>query len=733
IVMLERIGRRLESGTSLQTTFAEPGAAENPRFGAQTSFRDLAFIFFKHKWSVLAIVLTSMFGLLFWMYFVREESYDVTAKILVKIGQEQTSSSSVSIAPILITGERSQDVNSEVDVLTSADLLDPLVAYFRLDRPSPPKPLPDMLLPRVRYEIRQEIKGLRDWWTEKAMGMGLRERLTPRERATAALRKMLHVAAERNSNILSVHLTTPQREDAGVILNKLLELYEAFRLKLYVGQDTAGFFRGEMDKSGGALSAAERDLRAFENAWDISAIETQKEVLLGQIAAAQAALKNVEIDFNENSAKLARAETEMKAPEPNFAAIGTFEPQSFLASLLQQMAELQKERAALRMTELDSGDRVRNNRDQFALLMNLAVTNLRSSVAHKRSQFEARKQILEDLETRIRGLQDKEAEWNGLKRKSKIFEDNYLNYGKRLEEASATSTMEKKHMGNVAIVEHATDPIEPIGMPKTRILGLCFVLSLFAALAWVAVAEFLDHRVYTREVVERHLSAPVFEVLPDLTRSRVRFGRRKLTWPENSFSRTASALVNAVGERGHCVFVSSANRGGGTTTATLGVAEQLSTMFGLRTLVVELDHRRPVLLNRFKLDPEKTIDAFVTGRLTPLECVQKNGASMSFLPALVAPAGNQVTPGALRKLLAGVQPNFDFVLVDSPPILDPGSSVIPTLPGKLLLVVEAGRTRYEMLDRVHRELSPENVDIAGAILNKQRRFIPSWAYRWFVQ
>ncbi len=733
LVMLEKIWRRIESGGSDRPAFDGPGSAHNERGLWQTSPRDLALAFFKHQWSVLFIVLTSMFGLLFWMYCIREESYDVTAKILVRIGQEQTSSSTLSTSPILITGERSQDVNSEVDILTSADLLDPLVTYFRLDQPSPPKPVPEKPLPRVRYQVRRITGKVRDWWTEQAIGLGLRERLTPRERAIEALRKMLAVNAERNSNVLAVHLTTVQREDAARVLNKLLELYQGFRLKLYADQDTAGFFRGELNRSAGNLSGAERNLRAFENAWDISALEPQKEVLLDQIASAQSAVKNLEIDFNDTATKSARAEAEMKSPEPDFAAIGAFEPQSFIGSLLQQMAELQKEREALRMTELDSGDRVRNNRNQFALLMNLAATNLRSALAQKRSQLDARKQILESLQAKIRALQDKESEWNALKRKSKIFEDNYMTYGKRLEEASATSTMEKKHIGNVAIVEHATDPAEPVGMPKTRMLALCFVLSIFAALTWIGIAEFLDHRVYTPEAVESLLSVPVFEVVPERKRRSFPFRARELAWPGNSFRKTASALANSGGERGRCVFVASANRGGGSTTAALGVAEQLTEMFGLSTLVVELGHRRPVLLKKFKLDPDRTIDAFVAGRLTPGECVQKNGASMSFLPATISPDGNRVTPGLLRNLLEGVQRDFDFVLVDSPPLLDSDSPALPSAIGKLLLIVEAGRTRSETLDRVRRASTPESMPLAGAILNKHRRLIPAWAYRCFVQ
>ena len=113
---------------------------------------------------------------------------------------------------------------------------------------------------------------------------GLKESLTPRQKALAQFRSALVVTPERNSNILTVHLFVGQREYGAPLLNRLLELYETFRLKSYRGAGASGFFHDEADRSAAALKSAEEALRQFENQWNLSAIQKQKEVLLEQIA-----------------------------------------------------------------------------------------------------------------------------------------------------------------------------------------------------------------------------------------------------------------------------------------------------------------------------------------------------------------------------------------------------------------------------------------------------------------
>jgi uncharacterized protein involved in exopolysaccharide biosynthesis len=697
----------------------------------QTSFRDLLVIVFKHKWSALTIVTAGMFGVLFWMFFIRQDKFDTTAKILVKIGHEQANSSTLSRPAVMITGDRSQDVNSEVGILLSNDLLDALITHFNLDKPAPPKPPPPKLLPRIRYEVRKTVALVRAWKNQWMIALGLKEPLSPREETLAQLRQAVLVTPERNSNVITVHLFVEQREYGAELLNKLLDLYQVFRLKLYKEHGTPEFFRAEADRTFADLRQAEEQLRAFEAHWNISAIQKQKEVLLEQIASEQSARNSVQIEVRDVAAKLARAEQERGAPEPDVGSIGSFQANTFPEALLQQLAALQAERERLRLTELESSPLIRNNREQFRLALQMVAAHLRSVLADKQSNFERRAQLVAGLQNQVRSLQDKEGQWSALKRNIRMLEESYQGYQKRYDETAATAVMEQRNIGNVAVIEHAVNPVVPSGMSKVRILGLAALLCLFAAAAWMGIAEFLDHRVYTVAAVEQHLEAPVLEVIPAV-KGRRWFFRRALPDAGSAYRKAAWALVNRMpAAPARAILFSSSAHGEGTTSAVLAVAEHLSRRDGLRTLVVEVDRRSPAYVKRFSLDPAKTVDSYAAGQITALECVQQNGSGVSFVPTTGVSNGH-LGMAHFRKLLEEVRPNFDVVLFDGPPVFDADTITVASLVKKVVLVVESGRTRYEMLERAKAELAGENVEIVGAILNKQKYFIPGWVYRWVI-
>ena len=107
--------------------------------------------------------------------------------------------------------------------------------------------------------------------------------------------------------------------------------------------------------------------------------------------------------------------------------------------------------------------------------------------------------------------------WLDLKRKVQEFEEDYAFYRRKLEESSAsTALMEREQTSNVSIIQQAMDPVQPAGMRKTLLLAIGLVVSLCAALVFVSIAEFFDHRIYRREDLERVLNVSVMGVVPAL-------------------------------------------------------------------------------------------------------------------------------------------------------------------------------------------------------------------------
>jgi Mrp family chromosome partitioning ATPase len=199
-----------------------------------------------------------------------------------------------------------------------------------------------------------------------------------------------------------------------------------------------------------------------------------------------------------------------------------------------------------------------------------------------------------------------------------------------------------------------------------------------------------------------------------------------------SYRRAGFALARWAGtHRGRALLVTSARAGEGTTTTLLQIAARLQREHGLRPVVVELPRARPDLTGRFGLNEEQTLEAALAGRRPAIECVQTTASGLAVIPAGMATG--LASAGELQRVLTELD-GYDLVLVDAPPVLGMADTIIAgSVVPNALLVVQAGRTRAEVLRRAQHELESVGVTIVATVLNRHRRFIPGWIYRWLIR
>ncbi len=81
-------------------------------------------------------------------------------------------------------------------------------------------------------------------------------------------------------------------------------------------------------------------------------------------------------------------------------------------------------------------------------------------------------------------------------------------------------------------------------------------------------------------------------------------------------------------------------------------------------------------------------------------------------------------------LLRDASTRFGIVIVDLPPVPEVLSEVMSLQEiDRLLLVVEAERTRRQAVARAKGQLQRVGIELSGIVLNKRRKHIPGWIYR----
>lgn len=485
---------------------------ENPRL--QASLRDLTAVLFRRKRSALTVALVSLLTGLAWLFLVRGEAWEATGKILVTMGREQAPPPTMLDERGIVLGDPIQHVNSEVDLLKNRDLIARVVDTLGMDAPPEPPPMPGRWLPRIPWAFQRFSKAVGEALNGLLIRVGVRERVPHRDAVIARLYDGTVVTPQENSGVVVVRMFLPERRGAADVLNTLLDLYQDFRLEALDDQGAVDFFLRRTEETDARLRDLDEALATLEMGGGVKAYDAQVQMLLVRVNEARKQEEEARLEWVESTNRRRRFEEEEGKGESTYAGIGVWPEGSLPADLLHQITEVNRERERLRLTELDGSPLMENLEAQEHLLIESLRAAVAAEAAEASGELDERRQVVADLEGRLRALGLEQATLAALERERTASERSYQSFQAKLEEAEVNRALALAQLDNVAIIERAIDPVQPAGPRKMLLMQVLIVLSVFGALAWVAVAEFFDQRVHSREDLERGLGVPVLASIP---------------------------------------------------------------------------------------------------------------------------------------------------------------------------------------------------------------------------
>ncbi len=495
--------------------YSEAGA---PAVSAQRSrglsSRDVAGVFFR-RWRLIAAVSSICFlgaalGLL-----VRGERFESRMKILVTHDRVDpaitTEPNAARMAPSGVVTE--EDINSEVALLKSSDLLKVVVERCRLDS------APTGWNPLRRYQAddpeRREAK------------------------AVVALAKDLKVEPVRKSNLIEAKYAARNADTSAKVLQTLAELYLSKHLEVYRPHGEYDFFNHQAEEYKQALGVAQAQLAAFSATGKSVAPQAERDLLLQKGVDAEASREQTlaaEAGTTDRIRKLEeqlastpkRLNTQSKIADngqlfeklksrlldlqlrktelaANFAP--TYRPLQEVEAQIAETQEMLKAETGKPITESTTDE-------------NPTYEWLSTELAKARSELAALSATESSMADAVRNYRRKMAslEFRGyqqqdLERTVKAVEQNYLMYLQKREEARITDALDERKISNVAIAESPIKAVLPVHDAGTMlcIAGLVsIVLGLFAAF----LAEQTDSSVRTPQQLAQALDIPVLAAIP---------------------------------------------------------------------------------------------------------------------------------------------------------------------------------------------------------------------------
>jgi succinoglycan biosynthesis transport protein ExoP len=339
---------------------------------------------------------------------------------------------------------------------------------------------------------------------------------------------------------------------------------------------------------------------------------------------------------------------------------------------------------------------------------------------------------LEAQKTEAYKLRDQLVEYTIRQRE---FEENrnlYDSLQQRLRTASVQSGLESLE---IDIVDPAVPPANPVLRPQSTVILTSLVFSLLGGIVVAFLMESLDTGLRSIAEIESITELPSLAIIPRARKSSadqagtLSTAQRNigiLTQPKSQFAEAfrslrTSLLLSTAGHPPRVIVLTSATPSEGKTTAASNLAAILAQR-DTRVLLIDGDLRRPNIHHRFGLNGKIGLTTVLTGATT-LEGTVQNVAEIPNLDIL--PSGpvppfptEMLSSGAMEAILKRCIELYDYVVIDSPPILSVTDGVILARQADaVVLVVRHGKSSKHVVRRARDILLRSGAGITGIVLN----------------
>ncbi len=415
-------------------------------------------------------------------------------------------------------------------------------------------------------------------------------------------------------------------------------------------------------------------------------------------------------------------------------------PLALIQSLRSQQAELKVQYAQAATKYGPAYPRLIQMRNQSQELESAIQAEIEKVAARAENDFLAAKNAedmlrasFERQKEEANKLNDSAVRYTIMKREAESSRELYDGLLKKLKGAGVLAGLRST---NLVVVDPARSSAKPVRPSYPINLGLGLGVGLVGGIGLAFAREGFDSTLRTPEQVEAVAGLPAVGIIPDLAASHA-WRRRPANTPKfdcnildspssqlaESYRALRTALLFSNGEvPPKVILVTSALPQEGKTTVSLNSAIALAYQ-GAKVLLIDADLRRPELHACLGAPAEPGLGELLSDEASlPFEA-----AACPKVPNLfLLPAGRRrLSPAEvlgskrMRDLLNGCRERFDFVVIDTPPVLAVTDAVVLSKSADgVLLVVRWAQTSERSLLRARDLLLRVNARIAGVLVNR---------------
>lgn len=530
--------------------------------------------------------------------------------------------------------------------------------------------------------------------------------------------------------IVEVRYESSNPELATRIVNTLMDEYikQKAEARTEAAKEATMWLTDQLDVQRRKVEASELALQRYREKENSLSLDAGQNIVVQRLNTLNAAVTTAKTDLIAAEALY----RQISANEGNREALDTLAPvraNAVIQEIRGRLANLQRERAQFagslgtkhpEMIRIDTA--IAAAERELSAELAKTVQSVRQDYLNAASRERELTAALDKQKANALALNRQGIEYGVLLRE---VESNRQIYQSLLQRSNETAVSSELKGSSVEVLDAAEVPRRPV-RPNTRANLLAgFVLSIVLAIAAAFLREMLESRVQTPADV-KSLGIPFLGMLP-YVRGRQRKGSTLLlskgvpaAYAEACRGLRTNIIASGGGNGGRSILVTSAAPGDGKSMVAVNLAVALGRS-GARVLIVDADMRRPVVHQLLESKQQPGLAEVLAGVRKPSEAIaatQCSGVWLLSSGAGVSNPSEQLGSRRFRELLKKLTESFDWVIIDSPPVMavtDP--AVIAKLASGVLFVVNARRTKQRVAQAALDQLETAGATFAGAVLN----------------
>jgi capsular exopolysaccharide synthesis family protein len=193
-----------------------------------------------------------------------------------------------------------------------------------------------------------------------------------------------------------------------------------------------------------------------------------------------------------------------------------------------------------------------------------------------------------------------------------------------------------------------------------------------------------------------------------------------------AYRRLRTNLFAVVGEEPKVIAVTASETGTGTSTLAANLAVSIAQV-GKNVLLIDVNLRRPTLHTLFGLTAGAGLASVLSDGTAVAAAIQPSGINgLSVLPCGPLPANpaELLSSSHFKALLTSVRANYDFVVIDTCPVLEvTDPAVVATRVDGMLVAMRLTKSGLAHAERAKETLAGVQARVLGIVVNAvNRRF-----------